>query len=319
MGVPIIFLIIAPLAGIIALQLTPPFSSIAVILSLAFSACGLVLLYKHLLLPLRKLTTAVSQSGCADTPPLTAACDLVCALEDSLNARDAALRHEIREARETIEKLQYEIQELREKRAATIQAQHSALEALRKAQADLNAAAALHGHGQISNIISDLRQGERILLHSGQFWDENESAVDGGQPDQVDAFPWKGCYDTGIPVLDGQHKLLLSYINRLHSGMQNGCSNTLLLGVLDDLTGYAFTHFATEESFFSRSAYPLTERHIREHQKFRETITQLRDAVLDGKAFIDIALLEYLKNWLVGHIQNMDAMFAPYVTGVDHS
>ena len=41
MGVPIIFLIIAPLAGIIALQLTPPFSSAAVILSLVFSACGL--------------------------------------------------------------------------------------------------------------------------------------------------------------------------------------------------------------------------------------------------------------------------------------
>ena len=44
-------------------------------------------------------------------------------------------------------------------------------------------------------------------------------------------------------------------------------------------------------------------------------MTQLRDAVLDGKAFIDIALLEYLKTWLVEHIQRMDAGFAPYVTG----
>jgi len=47
MGVPIIFLIIAPLAGIIAMQLTPPFSRLAVVLSLLFSLCGLVLLYRY--------------------------------------------------------------------------------------------------------------------------------------------------------------------------------------------------------------------------------------------------------------------------------
>ena len=78
MGVPIVFLIIAPLAGIIALQLTPPFSSAAVILSLVFSACGLWFLYKYLLGPLRTLTTAVSQSGCKDIPAIGAACAGAC-------------------------------------------------------------------------------------------------------------------------------------------------------------------------------------------------------------------------------------------------
>ena len=87
--------------------------------------------------------------------------------------------------------------------------------------------------------------------------------------------------------------------------------------ILDDLTGYAFTHFATEERYFTRSAYPLTDKHIEEHQMFRQTVTQLRDAVLDGKVYIDIALLEYLKTWLVEHIQRMDVGIAPYVTQGD--
>ena len=96
--------------------------------------------------------------------------------------------------------------------------------------------------------------------------------------------------------------------------MQNGCDKNLLLEILDELTGYAFTHFATEEMYFTRSTYPLADKHLEEHQQFRKTVTQLRDAVLDGKAFIDIALLEYLKTWLVEHIQRMDAGIAPYVT-----
>ena len=39
----------------------------------------------------------------------------------------------------------------------------------------------------------------------------------------------------------------------------------------------------------------------------------------DDKAFIDIALLEYLKTWLVDHIQQMDVGFASYVTGTKNT
>ena len=323
MGVPIIFFIIAPLAGIIALQLTPPFSSMAVTLSLVFSACGLWLLYKYLLRPLRTLTVAVSQAGCMEIPTIDEACDLVRALEDSMRARETTLKHDADESREELKKLLQEIQELREKRAVTLQAQQAVLEVLRKAQAQLNALAVplTSGWGQnaaepwhdpqlLFKVAADLHRSECTLLHAEQVWDSSE-------PIAVEPFPWKDGYDTDIPVIDGQHKLLLSYINKLHSGMQNGCDKSLLLEILDDLTGYAFTHFATEEMYFTRTPYPLAAKHLEEHQQFRQTVTQLRDAVLDGKAFIDIALLEYLKTWLVEHIQHMDADFAPYVTGTE--
>lgn len=326
MGVPIIFLAIAPLAGIIALQLTPPFSSAAIVLSLVFSACGLVLLYKHLLLPLRTLTAAASQP-CKEIPAIDHACDLVRALEDSLRAQQAAHAHAASEARVAHEELLHELQELRENRAAILQAQQAVLDVLRSAHAQLNALAVplATGQGQsvteqwhdpqlIFKIAADLHHSERTLRHAGQFLGDAANA-DSTAPPTAEAFPWKDSYSTDIPVVDGQHKLLLSYINKLHTGVQNGCDKTLLFEILDDLTGYAFTHFATEEMYFTRTACPLAAKHIEEHQQFRQTVTQLRDAVLDGKAFIDIALLEYLKTWLVEHIQRMDAGFAPYVTG----
>lgn len=325
MGVPIIFLIIAPLAGIIAMQLTPPFSRLAVVLSLIFSFCGLVLLYRYLLLPLRTFVAALAQPGCAEIPSIPTACDVVRALEDSLNAREATLRHDLAEARETAAKLRQEIQELRERRVMDMQTQQTALAALRKAQSELNdlATAADAGSGlpvdrphireQILDLSAVLHHSECILLHASQLL--GTADTDKADTTLAEAFPWDSRYNTNIPVIDGQHKLLLSYINKLHRGMQKGCDKKLLLEILDDLTGYAFSHFATEEIFFSRTAYPLTARHIEVHQSFRKTVTELREAVLDDKAFIDIALLEYLKTWLVDHIQQMDVGFASYVTG----
>jgi len=330
MGVPIIFLIIAPLAGIIAMQLTPPFSRIAVVLSLIFSLCGLVLLYRYLLLPLRTFVAALAQPGCAEIPSIPTACDVVSALEDSLNAREATLRHDIAEACETANKLRQEIQELRERRVVDMQTQQTAIAALRKAQSELKdlgtAADADIGspldhpriREQILDLSAALHHSECILLHASLL-DAADTDKDAADTALEEAFPWDSRYNTNIPVIDGQHKLLLSYINKLHRGMQKGCDKKLLLEILDDLTGYAFSHFATEEIFFSRTAYPLTARHTEVHQNFRKTVTELREAVLDDKAFIDIALLEYLKTWLVDHIQQMDVGFASYVTGTKNT
>ena len=185
MGVPIVFLIIAPLAGIIALQLTPPFSSAAVILSLVFSACGLWFLYKYLLGPLRTLTTSVSQSGCKDIPAIDAACDLVRALEDSLRAQQTALKHAASEALAAQQELRLELQELRENRAVSLQAQQAVIEVLRKAQARLNELAVSlaasqdkdgaelwHDPQLFFKIAAELHHSERALLHAGQFWGE---------------------------------------------------------------------------------------------------------------------------------------------------
>ncbi|MGD9576000.1 bacteriohemerythrin, partial [Desulfovibrio sp.] len=168
---------------------------------------------------------------------------------------------------------------------------------------------------QIFALSAALHHSESILLHASQILDAAATDKDEADTELAEAFPWDSRYNTNIPVIDGQHKLLLSYINKLHRGMQKGCDKKLLLEILDDLTGYAFSHFATEELFFSRTPYPLTARHIEVHQGFRKAVTELREAVLDDKAFIDIALLEYLKTWLVDHIQQMDVGFASYVTG----
>ena len=329
MGVPIIFLIIAPLAAVIALLLAAPFSRAAILLSLIFSACGLVLLYRWLLLPLRRLIHTISQPDSPEAKPASSPCEIVNALQNNLHAREAPLRNDLAEARDTIQSLKQENKLLREKYAVFSQTQQTSLEALRKAQSGMDALAAWVDHGdvsaeerarhkkQIDDFLTALQRSECIVLQSAEFLNSADKTHEPFEQMLPETFPWKEEYSTNIPVVDGQHMLLLSYINRLHRGMQKGCNNKLLLDILDDLTGYAFIHFATEELYFTRTDYPLTSKHLEEHHKFRETVAQLRDAVLDDKAFIDIALLEYLKTWLVEHIQRMDTGFVPYVTGAN--
>ncbi len=329
MSFPIIFLIIAPLAAVIALLLGPPFSRVAIALSLFFSACGLVLLYKSLILPLRKFAYNISQPEAGPITPVPKTCEIVNALQNHMNTREALLQHDLDEAREAVEKLRHEIQDLRAKRSIIVQAQQTTLEALRKSQSAMTAVAESMGAAdcsdedrvrnkqQLLGAVTALHRSECIMLRTGECLDSTDSASDKIKQTLPDAFPWKAEHATNIPVVDAQHKLLLSYLNKLHRVMQKGYNKKLLLEILDELTGYAFTHFATEEVFFTHTAYPHINKHMEEHHNFLETVAKLREDVLDDKAFIDIALLEYLKTWIVEHIELMDSEFIPYVQGTE--
>ena len=57
----------------------------------------------------------------------------------------------------------------------------------------------------------------------------------------------------------------------------------------------------------------MCHKHIEEHQSFKNKIMLFREALLQGKADVDLTLLEFLKTWLIEHIQGMDVSFAPYV------
>ena len=124
---------------------------------------------------------------------------------------------------------------------------------------------------------------------------------------------WSEELATGVEAIDGQHKLLLTWINKLHHAVNSGRSREELREVLEALAGYAFTHFNTEEIFFKRSAYPDTEKHIRIHEEFRARVEEFHAALLAGKANVDMEVLRFLRDWLIHHISGMDVAFAPYL------
>ncbi len=124
---------------------------------------------------------------------------------------------------------------------------------------------------------------------------------------------WTDKMNLGIELIDSQHQMLVNYINALYRGMQEHKADSVMQELLNDLMNYTDTHFTTEEQYFCHSDYPDVEKHKEIHRKFVAKIKDYSDKLRRGEAMVSIDLLEFLKDWLLGHIQGTDRQYVPYV------
>lgn len=109
--------------------------------------------------------------------------------------------------------------------------------------------------------------------------------------------------------VDTEHKNLVNIINNLHEAMGKGEGHKVVGRILEKLVLYTKTHFKNEEKLMEKSGYPGLAVHRTEHQKFVEEIQTLQENFKKGSITITINLLNYLKDWLVDHIQGSDKKF----------
>lgn len=123
---------------------------------------------------------------------------------------------------------------------------------------------------------------------------------------------WKDELNTGIRVIDGQHRRIVDYINQLHDIAQ-GSGEADTVEVLTALVDYTLSHFAFEESLLEEAGYPQHASHVHAHDAFRNRIFDFRERARQGE---DVAepLLELLKDWLFEHIAHEDARYVPLVS-----
>jgi len=115
---------------------------------------------------------------------------------------------------------------------------------------------------------------------------------------------WTPELDTGIPVIDSQHKRIVKYINQLGEAEETG--NREEVGeILNQLVDYTLSHFTFEEELMEESGYRFVNAHKRVHQLFVRRVSSYVERFQVGE---DIAeeLLATLKTWLVNHIKNDD-------------
>ncbi len=82
---------------------------------------------------------------------------------------------------------------------------------------------------------------------------------------------WKDELNTGISVIDGQHKRIVTYINQLHEVSENG-ENTGVTEIITALVDYTISHFAFEESLLEDAGYKILPEHVQKHDDFRNII-----------------------------------------------
>lgn len=134
----------------------------------------------------------------------------------------------------------------------------------------------------------------------------------------MEIIKWSEKYNLGITEVDNQHKGLVIIINELFTLMSEGKAKDNLESIFEHLTDYTKKHFFTEEAMMIKFAYPDYNNHKQEHTKFIEKLTSLKNDFSKGKVTVSLEILNFLKEWLLNHIQITDKKYVPHIDKMQH-
>lgn len=122
---------------------------------------------------------------------------------------------------------------------------------------------------------------------------------------------WIPDNELGIPILDEQHRGIVSIINSFYYCMKKGRENEVMEPTLEMLLQYTIVHFRMEQRLMAEAGYPALQEHILLHEKLVEKTERIvRESPQERDA--DQAL-RFLKEWWLGHINTEDREYAPYL------
>jgi len=123
--------------------------------------------------------------------------------------------------------------------------------------------------------------------------------------------PWTPDMNTGIEVIDNQHKRIVDYINQLGQAIHQ--RNRATVGtVLDELVDYTISHFAFEESLQEEVGYQFAKPHKAVHDVFIKRVAKYQEKHSAG-ADVAHQLHSMLSTWLVHHIKRDDMAYVSEV------
>lgn len=124
---------------------------------------------------------------------------------------------------------------------------------------------------------------------------------------------WNSSYALGITMIDNQHQRLFALVDELHDAMKGGKGADIVGKVLAELVNYTRTHFAAEERLLTKYAYPDLAAHQLQHEQFTRKIQDFSEKARSGKLVPTVTLSAFLKEWLTGHIMQVDRQYAAYL------
>ena len=129
--------------------------------------------------------------------------------------------------------------------------------------------------------------------------------------DQSVFITWKPDYNLGIPVIDEQHRGIVSIINSLYYGMRNNYIQSMLAPIINMLHDYTHIHFQVEEDLLKGNGFPELESHHALHQELISKLAEVgRDSMLDKDPY---RLMDFLKSWWINHICEKDMAYRDYL------
>jgi hemerythrin len=126
---------------------------------------------------------------------------------------------------------------------------------------------------------------------------------------------WEDSYKLGIPNIDSDHHLLVDLLNRFFERAEAGEETRQLGQILAELIETTRAHFAREELMLDRNDYPGLATHAAEHRRLLQQMQHFQGPFAEGWASraLTIEHAEFLRHWLLDHIEREDRPYKPYV------
>jgi hemerythrin-like metal-binding protein len=124
---------------------------------------------------------------------------------------------------------------------------------------------------------------------------------------------WQDSYSVGIESIDNDHKKLIHLINNLQTAIDYKTDKLFEKQTLDEVIDYTRYHFKREEELMENHGYAEIVPHKAQHEKMIEQVGAFTQAYEKDDSGAIESLLDYLKSWLIKHINGTDQEYSEFL------
>ena len=126
---------------------------------------------------------------------------------------------------------------------------------------------------------------------------------------------WGPMYATGIPLIDIQHRELISLTNQLYRACIIGDDElqTVFREAMGRMVDYVRFHFAAELKLLEAIHYSEFPNHKKMHETLVGNILEAVKEQEEGKKFVPNNFVRTLRDWVFGHIAIEDRKYSLFV------
>ena len=128
----------------------------------------------------------------------------------------------------------------------------------------------------------------------------------------MEKFIWSEKYSVGVKNLDDQHKVVFESINNLIEANDLTVRSESITDALIKMTEFFWDHLEVEEKYMKEYGYPEFEKHVIQHNEFREKIMDLNLDQMAHKDSVLEDLLIFLTGWWSNHILKVDMRYRSF-------
>lgn len=124
---------------------------------------------------------------------------------------------------------------------------------------------------------------------------------------------WKNEYNTGIVIIDRQHRNLVDIINNLSEAHNQKQEKEVLRETILKLVEYTKNHFGYEEKHMMQYTYVKLDEHKKQHAQFISKMVEILNTLKkQNYENLTADILEFLKNWTMQHILHDDKEYGNF-------